>query len=46
MSQLKPRRGSQVIFSDGMSDVRSRYAADVRIDGRDLRGCARFRPVR
>jgi uncharacterized membrane protein len=32
--------------SDGMSDLRYRYASDVRLDSLVLRGCARFRPPR
>jgi uncharacterized membrane protein len=32
--------------SDGMSDVRYRYASFVRLDSLELRGCARFRPAR
>ena len=30
--------------TDGMSDLRYRYASEVRLDSLDLRGCARYRP--
>jgi uncharacterized membrane protein len=32
--------------SDGMSDLRYRYASEVRLDSLELHGCARFRPPR
>ena len=32
--------------SDGMSDLRYLYTSQVRLDSLELRGCARFRPLR